>query len=194
MRATLPLPEPPLTDGVVTVRAWHDGDAPAAATWGRDPEIVRWTDVPVDQSEQLAREYVAETELARRAGLTVALAIADGRSDALLGACDVRRPDPTDPAIGELGYLLAGEARGRGLATRAIWLLTDWSFRELGMHSAYRRSYIPITPASVRLLERLGFTREGVLRRYRRGDRCREDRAVYAVLPGELVAIEPAGC
>ena len=193
MRAPLPLPEPPLTDGVVTVRAWRDGDARAAATWGRDPEIVRWTDIPVDQSEQLARAYMAETELARRAGLSVALAIADGLSGALLGACDIRRPDRTDPAIGELGYLLGGEARGRGLATRAIWLLTDWSFRELGMHRLQALVH-PDNTASVRLLERLGFTREGVLRGYRRGDRCREDRAVYAVMPGELVAIEPAGC
>ena len=193
MRAPLPLPEPPLTDGVVTLRAWHDGDARAAATWGRDPEIVRWTDVPADQSEQLAREYVAETELARRAGLTVALAIADAASGALLGACDIRRPDRTDPAIGELGYLLAGEARGRGLATRAIWLLTDWSFRELGMQRLQALVH-PDNVASARLLQRLGFTREGVLRRYRSGDQCREDRAVYAVMPGELVPIEPAGC
>jgi ribosomal-protein-alanine N-acetyltransferase len=45
----------------------------------------------------------------------------------------------------------------------------------------------PENQASAAVLDRLGFTREGLLRRYRAGDDGREDRFVYSVLPGELV-------
>ena len=64
MRAALPLPTPPLTDGVVILRAWNERDVRAAGSWGSDAEIVRWSGVPAQQSEQLAREYMAETEVA----------------------------------------------------------------------------------------------------------------------------------
>jgi RimJ/RimL family protein N-acetyltransferase len=144
--------------------------------------------VPADQSAQSARDYQERAELARQAGLMVALAIVDVESGALVGSCDIRRPDPIDPAIGELGYLLAAEARGRGLATRAIWLLTDWSFRELGMERVQALVH-PDNRASARLLERLGFAREGLLRQYRAGANGREDRNVYSAMPGELVAM-----
>src|SRR3954471_10449089 len=45
---------------------------------------------------------------------------------------------------------------------------------------------------SAAVLDRLGFRREGLLRRYRAGDDGREDRVVYAVVPGELVVPERA--
>jgi ribosomal-protein-alanine N-acetyltransferase len=188
MRAALPFPTPPLTDGVVILRAWNERDVRAAGRWGSDAELVRWSGVPGQQSEQLARAYMAETEVARRAGLIVALAIADADNGALVGACDVRRPDPTDPAIGELGYLLVAAARGRGVATRAVWLLVDWSFRALAMQRLQALVH-PENPASARVLQRLGFTREGRLRRYRTAGGAREDRMIYSLLPGELAAV-----
>jgi RimJ/RimL family protein N-acetyltransferase len=192
MSPSLTPSEPVLTDGLVTLRPWRDQDAGAAGRWGEDVEIVRWSGVPADQSERLAREYIVQTRLARQAGLMVALAIVDASTDALLGACDVRRPDPMDPAIGELGYLLVAAAWGRGLATRAVGLLTDWSFRGLAMERVQALVH-PENPGSARVLERLGFTREGLLRRYRAGNPEREDRIVYSLLPGELLAVAPAG-
>lgn len=184
----LPLPDPALNDGVVALRPWRQDDVPVVASWGRDPVIVRWTGVPAEQSANTARAYAIRAEEARRAGLMVALAIADAAADELLGSCDIRRQDPADPAIGELGYLLRAEARGRLVATRAIWLLTDWAFRNLAMERIQALVH-PDNPASARVLKRLGFTREGLLRRYRSGAQGREDRVLYAVLPGELVAI-----
>ena len=128
MRPALPLPHAPPTDGVVALRPWREADVAAVATWGQDPEIVRWTAVPVDQTADTVHAYLRRAERAREVGLFVALAIVDAESDEVIGSCDVRRPDPTDLAIGELGYVLIAGARGRGLATRAVRLLTDWGF------------------------------------------------------------------
>lgn len=181
----LPFPEPPLSDGVVALRPLRNDDIPIMAAWGRDPVIVRWTAVPADQSERSVRAYAVRAEEARQLGVMVALSIVDASSGGLLGSCDVRCPDPTDSAIGELGYVVRAEARGQGVATRAVRLLTGWSLSELGMRRIQALVH-PDNGASTRVLEHLGFTREGLLRGYRAGPRGREDRVIFAILPGEL--------
>jgi RimJ/RimL family protein N-acetyltransferase len=117
-------------------------------------------------------------EQALRDGRTLPLAIVDAVSGAVLGSCDLRRPEPDDPGRGEIGYLLVPEARGRGAATRAVALLVRWAFEELGMRRV-QALVDPGNPASMAVLERLGFEREGLLRSYRPGG---EDRIMFAVL------------
>jgi ribosomal-protein-alanine N-acetyltransferase len=175
-----------LTDGVVRLRPWRDAHAAGAAAWGLDAVIVRWTGVPANQTEAAALAWAVRVEEGRRAGRMLALAITDAAAGVVLGSCDIRRPDPDDSSLGEVGYLLSERARGRGVATRAIGLLIDWSFRELGMERVQALVH-PDNPPSAAVLDRLGFKREGLLRRYRAGDDGREDRVLYAVLPGELV-------
>jgi RimJ/RimL family protein N-acetyltransferase len=133
-------------------------------------------------------------EDARKAGLAIGLAIIDAKTDVVVGSCDIRRPDPDDPELGEVGFLLAEEARGRGLATRAVALLVDWSFRALEM-ARIQGLVHPDNPRSARVLERLGFQREGLLRSYRAGTAGREDRILFSLLPDELVRPAPqSGC
>jgi RimJ/RimL family protein N-acetyltransferase len=38
-----------------------------------------------------------------------------------------------DEGTGEIGYWVAAPARGRGIATRAVRLATDWALGELGL-------------------------------------------------------------
>jgi RimJ/RimL family protein N-acetyltransferase len=185
--AALPFPDPPLTDGVVALRPWRDADALAKAAWGGDAEIVRWTGVPAGYTEAAARAWAASIEEGRRAGRALALAIVEARSDAVLGSCDIRRPDPEDAALGEIGYLLSAGARGSGYATQAIALLVEWGFRQLGMERVQALVH-PDNARSARVLDRLGFHREGLVRAYRPGEGGREDRLLYSLLPGELVA------
>jgi len=185
---SLPFPEPQLSDGVVALRPWRDGDASAKAAWARDAVLVRWTGVPENYTEEAARARAVTIEEERKAGRAVALAIVDATSGVLWGSCDIRRPDARDdPALGEVGFLLSPDARGRGIATRAVGLLVEWSFRELGMERVQALVH-PDNPRSAGVLERLGFQREGLLRRCRPGEAGREDRILFAVLPDELVS------
>jgi len=179
----LPFPQPPLADDVVMLRPWREEDAPMMAAWGQDPVIVRWTGVPAGYTAAAARSWIARTENERRQGRTLSLAIVDATSSAVLGSCDIRRPDPGDPALGEVGYLLSRTARGRGVATRAIGLLVAWSIGELGMGRVEALVH-PDNPPSLAVLGRLGFECTGALRPSHAGGGAREDRLVYSMPRG----------
>ncbi len=58
--------------------------------------------------------------------------IVDAETGALLGAIGVHRFGGEDDGP-EVGYWLEREARGRGVATRALRLVTDWACRDLGL-------------------------------------------------------------
>lgn len=180
----IPLPDPPLSDGTVALRPWLPEDAAAAAAWSADSEIVRWTDIPARDAESAARAWGEQAEQRRRAGEAIAFAITGAASDGVLGSCDLRRPDPGDPALGEIGYLLAPDARDRGHATAAVGLLVRWGFEALAMERIQALAH-PENPRSHAVLDRLGFRREGLLRAYRPGARGREDRIMFAALRGD---------
>ena len=84
----------------------------------------------------------------------------------------------------EVGYFVGGEHEGRGLMTRAVDAFIDHLFREEGMNRVSARVVID-NRRSRALLERLGFTLEGVHRQeYRlRGEHL--DMAVYSILRSE---------
>lgn len=180
----LPAPAGPLADGVVALRAWRTSDVPAIAAACADPEIQRFTTVPADYSEADAREYVASREPQRRAGAALGLAIVDATDDRLLlGSIALLRISILDRR-GEIGYWLAPEARGRGAATRAVTLLSGWTFATLGFE---RLEIIPFlgNGPSERVAERAGYDREAVLRSYYMSKDGLRDVAVYSLLASE---------
>lgn len=175
-------PDPPLTDGFVTLRAWRDTDVPALTAMMDEPEIARWTRAPSPYEERHALEWMAthSTMMRRRAELP--LAIADAQSDELIGSMGLRFPDE---GRGEFGYVVATGARRRGVATRALRLYSQWAFDELGVE----RLEVLVQPgnvASLAVAERVGFRREGVLRSHTKAHGRRVDMVVLGLLPGEL--------
>jgi ribosomal-protein-alanine N-acetyltransferase len=86
-----------------------------------------------------------------------------------------------------LGYGIARELWGRGLATEAARAVLDHAFLVLGMAKVWARAD-PRNVGSLRVLEKLGMTREGVLRSHviRNGERA--DQACYGILRVEWEA------
>jgi RimJ/RimL family protein N-acetyltransferase len=173
----------PLGDGVVLLREWRDDDRDALVEMANDDSVQRWTRVPSPYTRDDADHWFALTRTTRAAGHQAAFAVVDPESDELLGSIDLR-VNPSDPAIGELGYMVGPRARRRRVATRAVELLTRWAFDTLGLV----RMEILVDPRnapSVRVAEAAGYTREGLLRSYRPSrDGGRLDLAIYARFPG----------
>ena len=121
------------------------------------------------------------TDLA--AGRELALAIVDA-DDRVLGALGMSNFDWADMK-GEIGYWMAPEARRRGIGARATRLLAEWAVTTLGLERLELLAN-PRNEASQRLAERAGFTREGVLRKYRRRHGVREDLVMYSLLAEDI--------
>jgi RimJ/RimL family protein N-acetyltransferase len=160
----LPLPDPPLTDGVATVRPWSDADLGAVLAAGLDPVIPEMTTVVRDGTPADAREYIARQRQRAADGEAIALAIADNASGRAVGWIGANRPDLTNRRA-DIGYWVLSSARGRGLAGRAGELFVPWLVRTLGL-ARVEAVIAPENHGSQRVAERLGFSLEGLLRAY----------------------------
>jgi RimJ/RimL family protein N-acetyltransferase len=180
---SIPLPDPPLADAEMLLRPWALGDVPALTAACQDPEISRWTVVPREYTELHATEFIATRETERAAGRELSFAVVD-HTDTLQGAIGMANFDWADRR-GEIGYWMAREARRRGAGTRALRLLARWAIEGLGLERVELLAN-PANEPSQRLAERAGFTREGLLRRYRTRHGEREDLIMFSLLPEDL--------
>jgi [ribosomal protein S5]-alanine N-acetyltransferase len=124
-----------------------------------------------------------------RAGLSLPFAVrVDGR---LAGQVTVDNVVRGALRSGHLGYWVDRAVSGRGLATLAVALVCDQAFGPAGLHRL-QADIRPENLRSQRLVERLGFRQEGVLRRYLDIDGDWRDHLSYALLaedvPGGVVA------
>jgi RimJ/RimL family protein N-acetyltransferase len=126
-------PDPPLSDGVITLRPKVREDVETLAAICQDPEISRWTRVPSPYTREDAEAWMAAAELDRQAGRGIDWLAVDEQGE-VLASIAVQHIRP-DEARGEIGYWVAAPARGRGVATRAVRLAVDFALRELGMRT-----------------------------------------------------------
>jgi ribosomal-protein-alanine N-acetyltransferase len=86
---------------------------------------------------------------------------------------------------GYLGYWIDREVAGRGMASLAVALVCDHAFGTVGLHRV-QADIRPENAPSRRLVERLGFQQEGLLRRYLDIDGDWRDHLAYALLAEDL--------
>jgi RimJ/RimL family protein N-acetyltransferase len=144
-----------------------------------DSDVVRFTRVPAGADETFARgwikRYVDGWDDGSRAGFAIRARGGDFLGFAALVELDLGHQE------GELGYMVAPAARGRGIAPRAVALLTRWGFDELGLIRLELRIDAQ-NPASERVAERSGYRRDGVLRNVHFKDGLRCDLAIWSRL------------
>jgi RimJ/RimL family protein N-acetyltransferase len=159
---SIPLPDPPLADGVVRLRGWGATDArldaaALAAAW-HDPDVQRWSAVPPPELRTVdhAERWITREAERRRAGLAIDLVIAPAMPEddgAVLGEVGLA-PIDWEAMEASVGWWVAPGARGRGMATRAVTLLAGWARTELGL--APIAVVDPANRASVRVAQRAG--------------------------------------
>ncbi len=80
-----------------------------------------------------------------------------------------------------LGYWMGGPYAGKGWMSRSVRAVTGFAFTVLRLHRI-EAACLPHNDASIRLLERLGFQREGFARAYLRINGVWQDHLLYALL------------
>jgi RimJ/RimL family protein N-acetyltransferase len=147
-----------------------------------DPDVLRFTRLPVPPPPGYEREWLDRYEVGRRDGTREAFAAVDddGSFLGLALAVDIDR----EAREVELGYIVAPAARGRGVATAMLDELTRWAFAEL---EALRITLIIDVEnlASAGVAERCGYVLEGVMRSSYLKDDVRIDAGLWSRLPSD---------
>jgi RimJ/RimL family protein N-acetyltransferase len=146
-----------------------------------DPELREAGNLPAFGRHELAASLADLPRLAE-AGRLMALAAVDASSGEVIGAGILHHLD-TERRIVELGYFVLPAARRRGFATTIARTLSEHAF-SLGAERV--AAYVNVdNAASERVLERAGFTREGVVRSMPKPDGRRVDKTLFSLLPGD---------
>jgi RimJ/RimL family protein N-acetyltransferase len=166
-------------DGTVRLERLGAEHLAGLAELGRDPEVQRFTYVPSPWEEGFEQQWLAryDPDDETRAGF----AVVDESTGAFLGIAVLVRID-VEARQAEAGYIVAPSARGRGVAVRALVLLTEWALRELELERIELHISVD-NLASMRVAERAGFVREGVLRSMHFKQGLRVDLVIYSRLP-----------
>jgi aminoglycoside 6'-N-acetyltransferase len=167
-----------LTGATVTLRAYHDDEAPILVSTWADAE---WFAPKGTGPRELAHRV---RERIRRSGSfadgVIILAIeAESR---LVGEVQARQPvNGLPPGVFELGIeLFDGADRGLGLGADAVMAITRHLFQDEGAHRVQLTTDVHNT-AMRHVAERLGFACEGVLRSFMPEPDGPHDYAMYAI-------------
>jgi len=170
--------------GPVLLRPWRDDDA--EATWAalQDPEIFLWNSPGAPTRETVTRFLRGRADWSD--GDHASWAVADAATGELLGSVSLHSIDRVQ-GNAEIGYWTAPAARGRGVAPLVVDAVCRWAFAALPV-DRIELCHAVDNPASARVAEKAGFTREGRLRRsYRYGDGVKHDELLWARL-----SVDPA--
>lgn len=110
--------------------------------------------------------------------------IFDSDTSALIGQISLYGIKRLPFSSGFVGYSIDQGQTGRGIGTEAVELLSQFAFEKVSLHRV--EAYVsPRNTGSVRVLEKAGFEREGLLRQLLYINGVWEDHYMYACLESE---------
>jgi aminoglycoside 6'-N-acetyltransferase len=170
-------PDPfPIVADIAVLRRLEPNDLAAFQAYRCDPKVGRFQGWSV-MSDAKATTFLCGMNACQilRPGTWLQLGIAERLSMRLLGDIGLRLAESQDEA--EVGFTLAPQAQGRGIATAAVNAAIGLVFR----HTPAKR-VLGITDArniaSIRLLARVGMQKLGSTPAVFRGESCIEDSYV----------------
>lgn len=175
-----PTEVPTLQHGLITLRKPEERDIVPLYEGVQDPIIPKFTRIPANYQMANAEHYVRERSpngFSMRTELQLVLEY-DGKFAGALSFHTLVLED----AKAEIGYWLTADVRGKGVATAATKLMTQYGFETIGFHRI-EALVVESNKPSLRVLANAGYQQEGVLR-----DKCcqedgtRENMIMFAAL------------
>jgi [ribosomal protein S5]-alanine N-acetyltransferase len=159
----VPLLDPgPIETSRLRVRTVTEADLPALLLVNGDLDVTRFLPYPAWATLADGLAWLKRMHGFQASGTALQFVVADKEAGHAIGTCLLFKHDEGS-ARAELGYVLARACWGRGLMHEALTALVGCAFTQMGL----RRLEAEVDPrnrASGRSLQRLGFTREGLLR------------------------------
>ena len=147
----------------VLLRALEPADVPRWFAYLSQHKVFEHTSWDLRSADDLSR--YADAVAAQQPDTLVRFAIACRATNALVGTAGFHSVSSANRTA-ELAYDLSPAHWGRGIATAVGATLTEWALAQAGLQRV-QATVLQSNQRSMRVLERCGFRREGLLRRYR---------------------------
>ena len=145
-----------------------------------DPVVVRYWDGPLMGTLQDAMQYIDQIHHGFRRKDLFQWGIADASTDAVVGTCTLTHVSVAHERA-EIGFALRQTHWGQGLGSEAVAALLEFGFATVRLHRL-EADVDPRNDRCLRLLERLGFEREGILRERYYLNSERQDAVILGLL------------
>lgn len=167
------------------IRALQQSDLPALLEMNSDPEVNRFLPYPIWTSMDDAHAWYLRTLKRIADGGTLYRVIVEKATNEPIGTCLVLHYS-ADDACAEVGYMQRRSSWGKGFVREAVAAVIDDAFGTIGLRRL-EAQINPLNVASCRVVESLGFTREGLLRKRWLDQDKVNDCAFYGLLREEWV-------
>jgi ribosomal-protein-serine acetyltransferase len=176
-----------MTDGRITLRPYSMKDAGAVFHAIKDSiaEISPWLPFAHEgYSIKETRDFLKRRPGEWKKGLTYDFGIFEAGDGTLLGGCGLNQVSKLNDSA-NLGYWVRTSRAGQGIATAATLLLAKWGFETLKL----TRIEILVATGnarSLRVAEKAGAKREGVLRNRLKINDNLSDAVMHSLVPGDI--------
>ena len=153
---------PTLQTARLRLRPFTDADSDPLVALHTSANVLRYWDSPPWSDSDRAGRFIADCRTMAETGAGVRLAIDREPDGTFIGWCSLTRWN-RDFRSASLTYILAEDAWGDGYATEAARALLRWAFDALDLNRVQAETDTR-NEASGRVLAKLGFVREGLLR------------------------------
>lgn len=181
---------PTLQRGLITLRPSAEGDADSIFQACQDPLIPQFTTVPSNYTLDHAIEFVRSDpfSFSERRELRFVIEYGNGSDRTFSGVISLHTINIRNHAA-EIGYWMESSMRGKGIATQAAQMITEYGLISLG----FRRIEGLVDSANIasqKLLLSAGYAQEGVMRnKVTREDGRQIDMALFAATDSTWVPL-----
>ena len=171
-----------LQEGTITIRNYNPNDIDRVVELGDNPAVSRWLTsyFPSPYTRSDAEKWVGEC-----VGNASCTAFVIAEHNRLVGGIGIDFMDDLLCKTGEIGYWLGQPYWGRGMVSIALKMFVPWCFTKYGLERIEAGCFEENIP-SARVLEKAGFTYEGLLRnRVYKNGKC-SNAKMFSILSNEV--------
>ena len=166
----------------VSLRPLKKADVRSIARWHDDREIMTMISLTRTGSEEYWSEWL---ERKLQSPSAIYFGIVSKNDDRLIGYIHLEELYPTQKLCRDVGILIGEKDMwSKGYGTEAMELLLRFAFEELGLHRLELMTFT-FNRRGIRVWEKVGFKREGLMRRARLANGEWQDLYFYALLEDE---------
>ena len=158
----MPLSTPTLQTGRLLLRPFAESDLESIYALQSNARVLRYWDSPPWSDRARARAFLDACLKMEQDGTGCRFAIEIETTRTFIGWCSMFRWNPDFRSLG-IGYCLDEPAWGKGYATEAVGAMLHWLYDTLDLNRV-EAELDTRNSASARVLEKLGFAREGLRR------------------------------